>query len=53
MSMHLLYKFKRVLFIYFDFSFIVLPGTHSKLVTLSFFDFLNHFGFKRFGLILI
>ena len=51
--MHLLYKLKRVYF--FNSLFIMLPpGSRSKLMTLKVYkDVINHFDFKRFGLILI
>ena len=53
--MHLLYKFKRVLFIYLFWFFIYYTSWYSFEISdfMSCFDFLNHFGFKRFGLILI
>ena len=43
MSMHLLYKFKKVNFLNSLFTMQLL-GTRSKLMT--YFHFINHFGFK-------
>ena len=43
MSMHLLYKFKKVNFLNSLFTMQLL-GTRSKLMT--YFCFINHFGFK-------